>query len=488
MSWDVSRSLRACLAGLASLVCAFAPTAGCGGTGERAVQSESASTAAECRVYRDTAAGRPAVYFSPFDDPEQQVLCLLDRARHEVLVAHYNIRRENVIAKLVELHRRGVDVRVAVDEENAAAAWNVGDTMMEEAGIPVVRTKPKGSGAIMHLKATVIDGATLMTGSLNWNETAALANDENMLVLSEREVVDRYRRQILEVLGERERTVEEPRATSDVAVYFCPEQETESVIVDVLDAARTSIDVAMFSFTNKVIGEALVRAAARGVAVRMILEKKQATISRVDEAVESAGVHVVRGANTVGRLSAMHQKYAVIDGARVVTGATNWSGTGTRANEEDLLVVDDLAVTAAYRRNFADLMAVYGGEDITAEAPDVLASRSAGVLFNPVTNGTADGERVVVVGSDPALGSWDVTRAIDARTHRDMFPSWTAVTHLPAGARVEYKFVIVAPDGSARWEEGPNRTLDVPVTGRASVESGEVGDTSSRWTPRNPRT
>ena len=109
------------------------------------------------------------------------------------------------------------------------------------------------------------------------------------------------------------------------------------------------------------------------------------------------------------------------------------------------------------------------------------------MLFNPLHDGTGWGDRVVVVGSDPALGAWDPYRGLDATTHKDLFPSWSATTRLPSGSRVEYKFVTIRASGEVVWEPGPNRVLDIPASGRAQVVSGAYGDTSSNWTPRMPR-
>jgi hypothetical protein len=240
----------------------------------------------------------------------------------------------------------------------------------------------------------------------------------------------------------------------------------------------------MFTFTNQTIVSAVTRARQRGVAVRLVVETKQAVSSQADEAIENAGAKVIRGANRVGQFSAMHQKYAVIDGHVVISGATNWTNAGTRTNEEDLVVVDSADFAAKYRKNFADLLAIYGGTDTTSEAPGVLTSQQAPVLFNPIHGGTSLGDRVLVVGSDPSLGAWDPAKGVDARTHRDMFPSWSAVTRLAAGTRVEYKFVTVRGNGEVLWEPGANRVLDVPATGRAQVTSGTYGNTASNWTPR----
>ncbi len=42
-------------------------------------------------------------------------------------------------------------------------------------------------------------------------------------------------------------------------------------------------------------------------------------------------------------------------------------------------------------------------------------------------------------------------------------------TRLPAGARIEYKFVTLRADGRVEWEPGPNRVVETPPTGRAVV-------------------
>jgi hypothetical protein len=152
-------------------------------------------------------------------------------------------------------------------------------------------------------------------------------------------------------------------------------------------------------------------------------------------------------------------------------------------NEEDLLVIEGPDFATKYRKNFADLMNVYGGVDVTGEATDVLTNEKAPVLFNPVHGGTEYGDRVVVVGSDAALGAWDPRKGVPATTHKDLFPSWSAAARLPAGARVEYKFVTIRPNGEVSWEPGPNRVVAIPGSGRAVVTSGTYGDTSKNWTP-----
>ncbi len=440
--------------------------------------SESGFTEFVCTATSVTAE-HPRAYFAPYDPVEQEALCVLDQAQHEVVVAHYNIRRDSYLDKLVELSRRGVDVKVAVDKTNAFKSYNLGDDYLEEQGIDIVRVKPSGGGSLMHLKVAVIDSDFVMTGSFNWNGTAALANDENMLVMRSEQIAQRYRNQVLEVRGDQPHKIEGGAITDQVALHFSPEEKLDQVLVKQIGKANSTIDMAMFTFTSKPVANALVAAIDRGVRVRAVVENKQTGNTTADEKIEQAGALLIRGANTIGQYSAMHQKYAIIDAAMVITGATNWTYKGTRKNDEDLLLLELPQITAAYQRNFADLLYVYAGID----DPDVPHGSEAGVLFNAIHGETEWGDRLVVTGNHASLGNWNPWAGIELETSTSLFPSWTGRAKLPAGMQLEYKFVTITPAGFINWEPGANRIATVPVGGRALVTSGPFGDTSDNWTP-----
>ena len=454
-----------------------APLAGCGADDAAPSVSSDDLTEFSCTASH-VEAGRPLAYFGPFDPVDKEALCVLDLAQKEVVVAHYNIRMQPFLDKLVELAARGVVVKVAVDEANSKQTWNTGDDFLEAHGIQVVRTKPVGQTAIMHLKVTVIDGKIAMAGSFNWNATAALANDENMIVVRDQAVVQKYRDEVLEVLGEKKHSVDGGQATEAIALHFSPEEKLDAVISERIAAASESVDVAMFTLTSGPVADALIAAQKRGVRVRVVTERKQAESTPIDEKIAASGALVIQAANHVGEFSAMHHKYAVIDGHLVITGATNWTYSGTRQNEEDLLVADIPELAAQYRKSFADLLHVYTGVD-QADPP----AKQGGLLFHAIQPGTQYGDRVVAVGDDPALGSWDPSAGIEMHTSDDLFPSWTGRLSLPAGRRIEFKFVTVRAGGEIAWEPGANRVATVPASGRSSVLTGNYGDTSRTWTP-----
>jgi hypothetical protein len=65
-------------------------------------------------------------------------------------------------------------------------------------------------------------------------------------------------------------------------------------------------------------------------------------------------------------------------------------------------------------------------------------------------------EQVLVCGGLPELGDWDVARARPMVREGDR---WLAKLELAAGTEAAFKFVRCAPDGSATWEAGANRSL-----------------------------
>jgi len=73
------------------------------------------------------------------------------------------------------------------------------------------------------------------------------------------------------------------------------------------------------------------------------------------------------------------------------------------------------------------------------------------------------GDRIVLVGDVPELGSWDPARGVELQG--DDYPTWTASVLLPPGAAVEYKYVRRSGDGQAEWELGHNRAVSVPDAG-----------------------
>ncbi|EFN51954.1 hypothetical protein CHLNCDRAFT_139625 [Chlorella variabilis] len=69
------------------------------------------------------------------------------------------------------------------------------------------------------------------------------------------------------------------------------------------------------------------------------------------------------------------------------------------------------------------------------------------------------GQRVLLVGSSQELGAWKLDAGLPLRWSEEH--KWSTTVALPAGAAVEYKFVITDPEQPPLWESCLNRSLAV---------------------------
>ena len=102
-----------------------------------------------------------------------------------------------------------------------------------------------------------------------------------------------------------------------------------------IDRAKRTIDIAMYSFTDRAIAEALLRAARRGVRIRIYRDRIQVR-DRGDKTrrlLESkAGrEHITVLVKRNSSRNIMHLKAYEIDGTILRTGSANWSPPGVGA-------------------------------------------------------------------------------------------------------------------------------------------------------------
>ncbi len=94
------------------------------------------------------------------------------------------------------------------------------------------------------------------------------------------------------------------------------------------------------------------------------------------------------------------------------------------------------------------------------------ATATAVAVSFSVRKATVWGQTVKIAGSAAALGAWDTSKAVvlSAAGYTDANPVWSGTVTLPAGAAVQYKYIVVEQDGSVSWEADPNRSWTVPRT------------------------
>jgi len=113
---------------------------------------------------------------------------------------------------------------------------------------------------------------------------------------------------------------------------FSPGSEDD--IISLMNSASSSIDVEVYTFTNRRLADALIDAAERGVKVRVILE------ARLDDPKPNENTAKYLSANGVSvrfaspKFTLTHSKLMVIDGKKALVGSINFSNNAVLKNRE----------------------------------------------------------------------------------------------------------------------------------------------------------
>jgi phosphatidylserine/phosphatidylglycerophosphate/cardiolipin synthase-like enzyme len=129
-----------------------------------------------------------AVCFTPGGDCTQVIVDQIRAAKRQVLVQAYSFTSAPIADALVKAKRRGVDVRAILDRSQRTEKYSGAD-FLAHGGVPVLID---AKHAIAHNKVMVIDGERVITGSFNFTKSAQEKNAENLLVLSNRDLAQRY--------------------------------------------------------------------------------------------------------------------------------------------------------------------------------------------------------------------------------------------------------------------------------------------------------
>jgi phosphatidylserine/phosphatidylglycerophosphate/cardiolipin synthase-like enzyme len=128
------------------------------------------------------------VYFSPNGGCTDAVLKQLKAAQSSVLVQAYWFTSAPIAKALVETHARGVKVEVILDLSRAQID-NTQANVLVDGGVP---TFIDAHHVTAHNKVIIVDGRVVVTGSFNFTEQAEKENAENLLVIRDRAVAEKF--------------------------------------------------------------------------------------------------------------------------------------------------------------------------------------------------------------------------------------------------------------------------------------------------------
>ncbi len=327
-------------------------------------------------------------------DISSKFISRINAAQYSIDVALYSLSGtvgSNVATALINAKNRGVKIRMIVEDDNLGTSPM---NTMKSSGIPFITDKydPVNAGnGLMHNKFAVFDfrDTTSFTDdwvwSGSWNATDPGNNSDaqNALEIHDKSLANAYTMEFNEMWGS---STDTPNASQSrfgirktdntphrfnidgrlIESYFSPSDQTTLHIYKTLNAATSSINISMLTFTRSDLAQALISAKSGGDKVRVILDNNTDSGNQFS-ALQAGNVDIhLKGSSLTGLL---HHKYALIDAENskadetVITGSHNWSNAAETSNNENTLIIHDARVTNLYLQEFKARYIEAGGSD-----------------------------------------------------------------------------------------------------------------------------
>jgi phosphatidylserine/phosphatidylglycerophosphate/cardiolipin synthase-like enzyme len=132
----------------------------------------------------------------------------------------------------------------------------------------------------------------------------------------------------------------------------------EKALIKLINSATQSIDLAIYSFDRKSILNALLKAKARGVKIRVITEKdiyNNPCYRITYRTLKKAGIPLKLDNNVNEYENLMHHKFIVIDKHLIWTGSCNLTNSGFEWNANDAILIDSTDLAKAYIEEFEEM-------------------------------------------------------------------------------------------------------------------------------------
>jgi phosphatidylserine/phosphatidylglycerophosphate/cardiolipin synthase-like enzyme len=232
--------------------------------------------------------------------------------------------------------------------------------------------------------------------------------------------------------------------------------EIAHAVAGFLDGAQKTLELAQYDFnlgaeTAAIVGDAIRRAAARGVRIRFAYNVDHANPIPVPPPPEPDVALIaslpVEGKAIAGIPDLMHHKYVIRDSAAVWTGSLNWTDDSWSRQENVVAIVDDARIAKAYDLDFGQLWSTTDvmktgfvdprwedsvrawftpghGDDLSARIAKMIrrARRRVRICSPVITTGPVLGTLAQVIADK----SVDLAGCVDATQIREVVQQWRA--------------------------------------------------------------
>lgn len=271
------------------------------------------------------------------DDLTKTMSTAIGSAKESVLLIVYTLTDPTIISALKNKSREGVPVLVVCDaKESRPISAKLGEK------VDVLRRFSPGR---MHQKILVVDGKTTWIGSANMT-TQSLRMHGNLITILESQDLAKHIHEKTKTINVEGHDRAFPHevfniGSQRVEMWFLPDdQGGVQCIKDLIQTAKKTIRIAMFTWTRSDLAEAVIDAARRGVNTEVVIDSYQGkgASARIVKLLSNSDVKV--SLSRGGPL--LHHKFLYIDNETLVNGSANWTHDAFTKNDDCFIVMHKL--------------------------------------------------------------------------------------------------------------------------------------------------
>lgn len=188
---------------------------------------------------------------------------------------------------------------------------------------------------LMHKKILILDKKTVFIGTANLTPTSLCMHDNVVIGLESLELAHFLEHSL------------EPKLTFQInnrkaELWHLPDFQNGCIkrVLELINQAEKSIQVALFTFTHPKLLQTLVDAKNRGVRVEVALDFYSASGSSKKAVALLKKEDIPLLISPGGKL--LHHKWALIDKKTLLIGSANWTTSAFAKNEDCILILEEL--------------------------------------------------------------------------------------------------------------------------------------------------
>ena len=313
----------------------------------------------------------PPLFFTPNNSANPDVLAAINGAKTSIHMTMYHLTDQTIIEALIAASKRGVDVQVILDVQQAVREKPTG-AYHQLKNANVMAVKSSGGFSLSHVKAFVIDGKAAYIMTLNLTRIASTTRDVGYVANDPTTVAFVEELFTMDLKNAANQDTESPDTIPDNIVLSPTHSRPR--LEALIASAKKTLQITVENLSDNTIIADIIAAKARGVDVQVLLPRCDLSSANFDmpaaRQLNTAQVDVrLMPAPASETTPYIHQKSIVVDDTTAFLGSENFSFNSLDHARELGLIFSDVAkirqMTTMFNADFSHALNMRDAEAFT---------------------------------------------------------------------------------------------------------------------------